>query len=139
MDGEWKKLIEQIKKNNIEAIKLCKQLKSIFTDINMKNGKYQEHNGIMWYKDDKRHRDDGPACEYNNGNKAWWQNGKIHRIGAPAVQYHDGCLVYYYNGLRHRLDGPAAIYPNGDVEYWINGKEFGTIEQYEKEIIRLTS
>lgn len=29
---------EQIKKNNIEAIKLCKQLKSIFTDIK------KEHN-----------------------------------------------------------------------------------------------
>ena len=28
-----------------------------------------------WYKDDKLHRDDGPAIEYANGYKEYWLNG----------------------------------------------------------------
>ena len=25
-----------------------------------------------WYKEGKRHRLDGPACEFSNGYKQWW-------------------------------------------------------------------
>ena len=29
-----------------------------------------------WYLDGKRHRTDGPAIEYPNGDKYWYLNGK---------------------------------------------------------------
>jgi hypothetical protein len=28
-----------------------------------------------WYLNDKRHREDGPACEYASGTKQWWLYG----------------------------------------------------------------
>ena len=28
-----------------------------------------------WYKNELRHREDGPAIEYNNGDKEYWLNG----------------------------------------------------------------
>ena len=31
-------------------------------------------NYIVWYKNGKMHREDGPAWEYANGSKAWWLN-----------------------------------------------------------------
>jgi hypothetical protein len=37
---------------------------------------------IIWYhpKTNKRHREDGPAVEYADGDKAWYKNGKLHRM-----------------------------------------------------------
>ena len=29
-----------------------------------------------WYRDDKRHREDGPAVEWASGTKEWYLNGK---------------------------------------------------------------
>jgi hypothetical protein len=29
-----------------------------------------------WFLNGKRHREDGPACEYASGNKFWYLNGK---------------------------------------------------------------
>lgn len=34
----------------------------------MKNGRYEENGNIIYYKDDKRHREDGPAVLFSNGN-----------------------------------------------------------------------
>ena len=31
----------------------------------------------IWYKNGKRHRDDGVALVHNSGYKAWWLDGKI--------------------------------------------------------------
>lgn len=47
----------------------------------------------------KLHRDDGPAFESKNGAKLWYKNGKLHRE-----------------------DGPAIENPNGTKSYWLNGK-----------------
>ena len=33
-------------------------------------------NRTEWFLNNKRHREDGPAYEYSNGNKQWWLNGK---------------------------------------------------------------
>ena len=30
----------------------------------------------LWYLNGERHREDGPACEYNDGTKQWFLNGK---------------------------------------------------------------
>jgi hypothetical protein len=44
-----------------------------------KNGKLsfiKGKNGTkIWYRNGKRHREDGPAIEYVNGDKAWYLNG----------------------------------------------------------------
>jgi len=36
-------------------------------------------NYIVWYKNGKMHREDGPAFEYVNGDKEWWLNGDAYR------------------------------------------------------------
>ena len=34
------------------------------------------YNVKYWFKDDKLHREDGPAVEYRDGSKGWYLNGK---------------------------------------------------------------
>jgi len=69
---------------------------------------------ISWYKEetDVRHREDGPAIEWNNGTKHWYQNGELHRV-----------------------DGPAVEYWNGDKEYWLYDKRYPNIKADEEWII----
>jgi len=43
-----------------------------------------------WYLNGKRHREDGPACEYASGSKCWKLNGKIQRENGPAIEYANG-------------------------------------------------
>lgn len=51
---------------------------------------------ISWFKNDKRHRLDGPAVEDTDGDKEWWQNGKRHRLDGPAIERGNGNKYYYY-------------------------------------------
>lgn len=61
---------------------------------------YDEPNNIILYiKNEKLHRTDGPAM-----------------ISKTAIHW-------YYNGTKSRLDGPAIIHKNGNKEYIINGKK----------------
>ena len=53
----------------------------------------------FWYLNGKRHREDGPACEYNNGDKEWFLNGKLHRGDGPAIEYSDGEKFWFLNGV----------------------------------------
>ena len=53
-----------------------------------------------WYKDAEwciRHRENGPAIEYSNGDRVWYQNGQRHRIDGPAVVYANGSKAWYIN------------------------------------------
>ncbi len=44
----------------------------------MKNGKHTYSDGTQeWYKNGKRHREDGPAYIGENGTQHWWLNGNI--------------------------------------------------------------
>ena len=43
------------------------------------------------------HRDEGPAVEYADGDKAWWLNGKCHREDGPAYEGADGYKEWYLN------------------------------------------
>jgi hypothetical protein len=45
------------------------------------------------------HREDGPACEYNNGSKSWYINGKCHREDGPAIDFYNGPKIWYLNGI----------------------------------------
>jgi hypothetical protein len=61
-----------------------------------------------YYKDKQqtiRHREDGPAIEYINGDKVWYLNGKRHRMDGPAIEYISG----------------AKEYISGVKSWWING------------------
>jgi hypothetical protein len=56
----------------------------------------------FYYKDKELtilHREDGPACEYANGDKYWCFNGKLHREDGPAVEYVNGSKRWYLNGV----------------------------------------
>ena len=59
------------------------------------------------------HRTDGPAVEYNDGDKFWCINGKLHREDGPAVEWISGLKYWYLN----------------DIQY--------TEDQYQKELIKL--
>lgn len=68
---------------------------------------------IIYYIDDKRHRNDGPAyIEFNT-------EGNLYAI------------IYYIDDKKHRNNGPAYIfYYNGIIEkeeYWIAGKRHNRI------------
>ena len=52
----------------------------------------------VWYKDDKAHREGGPAIELANGDKIWKKDGKIHRVGGPAIEYVNGKKHWYIDG-----------------------------------------
>jgi hypothetical protein len=54
--------------------------------------------------DGKRHREDGPAVEYANGDKEWCLNGKLHRTDGPAVERAIGTKRWYLNGHEYLLD-----------------------------------
>ena len=83
---------------------------------------YVDANGDQyWYKDGKRHREDGPAAILANGNQFWFKYGNRHREDGPSVIYPDGHKFWYRDGKLHREDGPAIIYPDGKHEWYVNG------------------
>jgi hypothetical protein len=98
------------------------------------NLKIDEEGNKFWRNENReRHRLDGPAIEWANGDKYWYQNGKRHRIDGPAIEYADGDKIWYQNGKYHRLDGPAIEYADGEKYWYIEGKEY-TEEEYNKKV-----
>ena len=89
--------------------------------------------GIRWYKNEKLHREDGPAVEYPNGDREWWLNDKWHREDGPAVEKSDGTRRWFLDGKPHREDGPAYESPNGTREWWLSGKKLNitTLEELQ--------
>ena len=57
------------------------------------NNNGQQH----WYKNDKFHREYGPAVIYRNGDQFWFKDDKLHREDGPAVIYADGDKYWWYN------------------------------------------
>ena len=51
-----------------------------------------------WYKNGKKHREDGPAVEYYSGTKYWYREGKLHREDGPTIEYYNGEKSYYLEG-----------------------------------------
>ena len=75
-----------------------------------------------WYNlNDQYHREDGPAIEGANGDKAWYINGQLHREDGHSYELSDASKAWYINGQRHREDGPAFENANGTKEWWVNG------------------
>ena len=95
------------------------------------------NNCTEWRNDEgRRHRLDGPAIEWTDGDKEWWLNGRLHRLKGPAIEYNDaikwtdGYREWWLNGKRHRLDGPAIERFNGYKEWWINGSQHSEEEWF---------
>ena len=77
-----------------------KQLKK--ENMKMKQGLEIGRDGTKrWYKDDKLHREGGPAVEYTDGTKEWLLNGKLHREDGPALECADGYKAWYINDKLH--------------------------------------
>jgi len=95
-----------------------------------------EYNGDKyWYRNGKRHREDGPAIEWADGSKFWYLNGKCHRESGPAIEYADGSKCWFRNGKLHREDGPACEYADGTKYWYLNGI-FYTESAYKAEIFK---
>ena len=67
-----------------------------------------------------RHNVGAPAVITDLGYKAWYQNGIRHREDGPAIEF-DDFKVWYVNGVKHRTDGPAVEFSDGSVQYWEHG------------------
>lgn len=93
-----------------------------------------------WYKDGKKHREDGPAVIYKDPREfCWFYEGQLHRDGGPASVYFQGPTCWHYtwfkHGFIHREDGPAQII--GDYEsWWCYGQELTSIEHWAKIMLR---
>ena len=59
-----------------------------------------ESDSISIYKNNKLHREDGPAVIDSDGYKAWYKNGLCHRDDGPAVIRDDGSKAWCKNGVR---------------------------------------
>jgi hypothetical protein len=87
----------------------------------------------MWYLNNERHREDGPAIEHTDGSKKWFINDKLHREDGPAVEEANGTNVWYLNGQLHREDGPAVEYPNKTKYWYLNGEHI-TEAEFDKKM-----
>jgi hypothetical protein len=82
-----------------------------------------EYGTKVWKnKDERFHREDGPAIEYTSGDKFWYINGKLHRDNGPAKDCANGDKLWYRNGLCHREDGPAIECASGNKHWYLNDK-----------------
>lgn len=66
-------------------------------------------NGCRTYFNESgdKHRVNGPAVEYPNGDFEYWLNGKKHRLGGPAVSQLCGnsvVLEYFIDGKKYQMD-----------------------------------
>ena len=68
-----------------------------------------EENNIYWFQNGEYHREDGPACEYSNGNKVWCKHGKYHREDGPAIEWADGSKGWYLNGVPYHSEQDYRI------------------------------
>ena len=82
--------------------------------------KIEKHSNYTEYLNDKgeRHRIEGPALEYSNGDKEWYLNDECHRENGPAIELANGSKFWYLNGKCHREDGPAVEYFSGYKYYY---------------------
>jgi hypothetical protein len=58
---------------------------------------------------DKRHRLDGPAIEFTDGEKHWYMHGKLHRLDGPAVEYPDGEKHWYVDNKFYQTQQEHAL------------------------------
>jgi hypothetical protein len=60
-----------------------------------------EYGSKYWYLNGKRHRTDGPAVEFSEGDNLWFLNDKLHRTDGPAIEHNNGNKWWYLNGTHY--------------------------------------
>jgi hypothetical protein len=72
------------------------------------NGRYELTGGtVVWFRDGKKHRENGPAEKNRSGYEAWFHRGLLHRDGGPAVTHPTGATEYWIKGqLIRKEDAP---------------------------------
>ena len=69
--------------------------------------------GKFYYKDKEKtilHREDGPAIEYPDGDKAWYLNGERHRMDGPAIEWSGSGKQWFINGVFiFQVDGSGKV------------------------------
>lgn len=84
---------------------------------------------LAFTRNNKLHRDDGPALIYNDGHKVWYQDGEIHRVDGPAVIIQNR-QKWFRRGKLHNWAEPAVqgYTASGDrIERWfVNGEDITT-------------
>jgi hypothetical protein len=78
-----------------EWLNLTNKEKNIFTGIVSIPNYY-----IIFYKNGKKHREDGPAKTCGSKSEEWYFEGKLHRKDGPAIIYSDGSVDYWVNGIK---------------------------------------
>ena len=77
-------------------------MKEIYITIYTKEFGKLELTKKEWYFSDENityHREDGPACIWDNGSESYWFDGKPHREDGPAVIGFNGRKLHYLNGI----------------------------------------
>lgn len=90
----------------------------------MKNGRYEDSEKIVFYKDGLIHNEEGPAIIYKeNLGYEWYFKGERHRINGPAVEMFGYIQKWYQKGKLHRDNDPALVntLENGSLEWYQNG------------------
>jgi hypothetical protein len=106
-----------------------------YNDITNKplNGIGQNGTYVIWCKNGKLHREDGPACNFGAGPE-WFINGKRHRLDGPAIIHAEyfkptGRISFYINDVLYTetvwkdkvyemlLNNPSLLYKM-EVNEW---------------------
>jgi hypothetical protein len=68
-------------------------------------------------------KDEWPKCEIDKYGNKYWKNeeGQYHRENGPAIEWNNGDKSWYINGELHRENGPALENAGGSKSYWLNG------------------
>lgn len=72
------------------------------------------------------------GIEDGEGYHIYYKYGKFHREDGPALEWWDGEKAWWVNGERHRTDGPAIIWSSGGVEWWVNDQWYRTFDEWIK-------
>ena len=58
---------------------------------------------------------------YKDGNRRWYnEKGQLHRLNGPAIEFNNGNKFWYINGKLHREKGPASEYNEEEYNVEIN-------------------
>ena len=120
--------VQECGNNNFLTYKCCLTM----NELQSKKFAYDDH--VEWRNlNNNRHRIDGPAVIYKNGDKEWWVNDLLHRVDGPAIIRNDEMYrskEWLINGNHHRTDGPAVEYTHNDGwyinEWYQDGKHHRT-------------
>ena len=84
----------------------------------MTNPRIDADGNKLWYNNQgQRHREDGPAWEDVNGDKAWFINDELHREDGPAVtssgRSKDNLFQIFSGRTLHELESNKSWFIHG--------------------------